>query len=328
MRRIRSIIPALFLCLLGGAVAAQDIPDTFEHPMVTRYPGQDIRWQTIENNRPYRVAVGAVTGYRSIDDWIDTDGRVTRTFYRYQGTDRDYSEIYLNYREAFAAQGFEFLGEGLFDDRRGTDVGTRQWLDVYLAENPFTAAGEVGTMAAGTSSAGGAGSFVAQRDRAAGLVYVVVTVEQHAEDYVGTLIDIIEVAPAETGLVTVDAEAIGRDIAEKGRVVLDGLFFDVDSATLQPRSEAALASIASYLQAHPDRGFHVVGHTDATGGFAYNMDLSAARAASVVAALATSHGIASDRLTAHGVGPLVPVFSNVSDAGRDRNRRVELVENP
>jgi len=104
MRWVRNIIPALILCLVGGAGAAQDIPDAVEHPMVTRYPGQDIRWQTIENHRPYRLAVGAVTGYRAIDDWIDTEGRVTRTFYRYQGTDRDYSEIYLNYRDAFAAE--------------------------------------------------------------------------------------------------------------------------------------------------------------------------------------------------------------------------------
>jgi outer membrane protein OmpA-like peptidoglycan-associated protein len=183
-------------------------------------------------------------------------------------------------------------------------------------------------MAAGTSSAGGAGSFVAYRDRAAGPVYVVVTVEQHAEDYVGTLIDIVEVDRAETGLVSVDAEAIGRDLTEKGRVVLDGILFDFDSATLQPASAEALAAIAEYLGANPGQDFYVVGHTDATGSFDYNRDLSAARAQAVVDALARDYGIDAGRLAAHGVGPLVPVFSNVSDAGRDRNRRVELVERP
>jgi len=327
----RGVAPlfALFLLALSPAAApAQDVAGVVEHPMVTRYPGQQIRWQTIENFRPYRIPIGPVTGFRTIDDWADLEGRVTRTFYAREGTDRGYDEVFLNFRDAFAAEGFEILAQGMSPTRGGTDVGSRQWLGIYLIENPFTAPGEVGTIAAGTASQGGAGVFVARRDRAAGPVWVVVTVEQHAEDYVGTLIDIVEVDTAETGLVAVDAEAIGRDLTEKGRVVLDGIYFDFDSATLQPQSAIALAAVAEYLAAHPDLVFYVVGHTDARGGFDYNTRLSQQRAAAVVAALARDHGVAAERLEAHGVGPLVPVFSNVSDAGRERNRRVELVERP
>lgn len=320
-------VAALALGLTTPAVA-QDIGGVIEHPMVERYPGSDIRWQTIENYRPFRIAVGPVTGYRSIDDWIDTEGRVTRTFYRYQGTDRAYSEIYLNYLQAFRDEGFEILAEGMFDDRRGTDVGARQWADVYFAENPYGTQGEVVSIGSGTSTQGGAGAFIARTDRAAGEVYVVVNVEQHAEDSVGALIDIVEVDRAELGLVVVDAEAIGRDLEEKGRVVLDGILFEFDSAVLQAASDAALEAVATHLRAHPDDSFYVVGHTDAKGSFDYNSRLSAERATSVVEALVTRYGIARERLTPHGVGPLVPVFSNVSDAGRDRNRRVELVERP
>jgi outer membrane protein OmpA-like peptidoglycan-associated protein len=155
---------------------------------------------------------------------------------------------------------------------------------------------------------------------------VVVTVEQHAEDYIGTLVDIVEVERAETGLVAVDPEAIGRDLEEKGRVVLDGLYFDFDSPTLQPRSAEALGNIAGYLDANPERTFYVVGHTDSRGSLGYNRELSQARAQAVVDALVNDHGIARERLDAAGVGPLVPVFSNADDAGRERNRRVELVE--
>jgi outer membrane protein OmpA-like peptidoglycan-associated protein len=72
----------------------------------------------------------------------------------------------------------------------------------------------------------------------------------------------------------------------------------------------------------------VVGHTDATGGVDYTRALSQARAAAVVEALATQHGTARERLSAHGVGPIVPVFSNASEDGRGQNRRVELVERP
>lgn len=323
----RILTATILLCLTLSA-SAQDMDGALEHPLVTRFPGTDLTWQTIETFRPYRIPTGPVTGYRTIGDWVDIEGRVTRSFYRYDGTERDANEIYLNFRNAFADEGFEFLGEGISDDRKGTEIGTGQWLTVYLNENPFTAPGDATTMSAGTSSAGGAGSFVATKDRAAGRIYIVLTVEQHSEDMVGTLIDIVEVAPPEIGLVSVDAEAIGRDLAEKGRVVLDGITFEFDSARLTSESDTALAAVNTHLVAFPDQSFFVVGHTDAVGRFDYNRDLSEARAAAVVAALVDRFGIARARLIPHGVGPLVPVFSNASDAGRDRNRRVELVERP
>ena len=60
--------------------------------------------------------------------------------------------------------------------------------------------------------------------------------------------------------------------------------------------------------------------------FAYNRKLSADRAMAVADALKRDFGIASERLEPHGVGPLVPVFANSTDAGREKNRRVELVQ--
>jgi len=56
------------------------------------------------------------------------------------------------------------------------------------------------------------------------------------------------------------------------------------------------------------------------------VDLSNRRAAAVVEALVTNHGISGERLTPRGVGPLAPIGSNDTDAGRALNRRVELVK--
>ena len=170
-------------------------------------------------------------------------------------------------------------------------------------------------MTSGTSSQGGAGAIVARKERAAGTAYVVINVEQHSADYVGALLDIVEVAAVESGLVAIDAEAIGRDLTEKGRVVLDGILFEFDKATLKAESNTALEAIAQYLKANPTKGFFVVGHTDAVGRFAYNQQLSADRAKAVVEALTTNYGVAAGRLEAHGVGPLVPVFSTVRMPG-------------
>lgn len=326
IERILSIGIAFVLAFATTTTKAQDIESAVEHPMIERYPGQVIAWQHIENYQPYNVAVGPVVGYRAIADWIETEGRLTRTFYKYEGEDRTFSEIYKNYLDALKAEGFLILGEGLSADRRGTAVGSRQWMEVTFRTNPATKPGAVGTMFSGTSSSGGAGAIVASKERAAGTAYVVVYVEQHSKSYVGTLVDIVEVEAAETGLVVVDAEAIGSDIDEYGRVVLDGVVFDFDRATLRSESKAALDAIAEYLVANPDKNFYVVGHTDSKGTFAYNSKLSADRAHSVANALMNDYGVASDRLQPHGVGPLLPVFSNISENGRDKNRRVELVE--
>ena len=326
LKLIETVIAGWIFVLVSVAASAQDIEGVIEHPMIERYPGQVIAWQHIENYQPYKVAIGPVTGYRAIADWIETEGRVTRTFYKYEGSDRTYSEVYKNYLDALEAEDFEILGKGTSADRKGVAVGSRQWMEVTFKANPATKPGAVGTMFSGTSSSGGAGAIVAKKERAAGTAYVVVYVEQHSKNYVGTLIDIVEVEAAETGLVVVDAEAMGSDIAEYGRVVLDGIVFDFDKATLKAESKAALDAIAEYLKANPDKHFYVVGHTDSKGTFAYNSKLSSDRARAVADALKQDYMIASDRLQPHGVGPLVPVFSNSSDNGREKNRRVELVE--
>ena len=110
-------VAAVNLVLMTTAAMAQDIDGIVEHPMIERYPGQVIAWQHIENYQPYKVAVGPVSGYRAIADWIETEGRVTRTFYKYEGENRSYSEVYKNYLDALKAEGFEILGEGISADR-------------------------------------------------------------------------------------------------------------------------------------------------------------------------------------------------------------------
>ncbi len=317
----------LTVIFLPRPAEGQDIEGSHDHPALTRYPGSTIPWYEVDNYRPYRVATGPVTGYRQIDNWIDTEGRVTRIYYALDGSDRTYNEVYLNYKKAVEKAGFEILGAGLHDaSARSGDVGSRRWQAVFFDANPFTKPGRVGEMTSGSATSGGRGSIVATKDRAAGRIYLAISVYQYSDQTVGTLVDIVEVESAETGLVAIDAEAIGAGIEEQGRVVLDGVLFDFDKATLQAASTAALEQIAAYLKANTDRSFFVVGHTDSKGTFAYNQALSTDRARAVVDALAREFGVERSRLEPYGVGPLAPVFSNASESGRDRNRRVELVE--
>ena len=74
------------------------------------------------------------------------------------------------------------------------------------------------------------------------------------------------------------------------------------------------------------RNSSVRGPLQAVGAIDANMRLSQARAEAVVAALTTTHKIAAARLKGYGVGPLAPVASNAAEEGREKNRRVELVQ--
>ncbi len=124
---------------------------------------------------------------------------------------------------------------------------------------------------------------------------------------------------------TATAGALAEGLQASGHAVLSGIHFDLDSDRLRPESDTALGEAAKLLAGEPELRLWVVGHTDATGSFEHNLDLSRRRARAVVRALVERFGVAAERLEAHGVGPLAPVVSNATESGRALNRRVELV---
>jgi outer membrane protein OmpA-like peptidoglycan-associated protein len=115
-------------------------------------------------------------------------------------------------------------------------------------------------------------------------------------------------------------------LLDAGRAVpLDDLVFPSGTATLAPGTYTSLAALAEWLRSHPDATVAFVGHTDASGSLAANTALSKKRASAVRDVLIADYGIAPDRLSAEGVGPLSPRADNTSDAGRQKNRRVEVI---
>jgi outer membrane protein OmpA-like peptidoglycan-associated protein len=135
---------------------------------------------------------------------------------------------------------------------------------------------------------------------------------------------VIRVAGMEQSVV-VSSEQIARAMGDEGKVVLYGIYFDTDKATLKSESTPTLAEMAKWLKANASAKVFVVGHTDMQGSVERNQKLSRDRAASVIAALTKEYGIQADRLAADGVGPLAPVASNAGEGGRAKNRRVEMV---
>jgi outer membrane protein OmpA-like peptidoglycan-associated protein len=110
-------------------------------------------------------------------------------------------------------------------------------------------------------------------------------------------------------------------------VTLPGLFFDSGKSVLKPGARNTLAKIADQLRMNPDARIEIEGHTDSVGTDALNQKLSEKRAAAVRDYLA-SRGIPGTRITMAGLGEGSPVASNDTAAGRQQNRRVELVISP
>lgn len=313
----------LVACVQVAGAWGADAPGTADHPLITRYPGSEITWQDVTEFQNYQAPVGKVTGYRHVDEWVEISGKITRTNYGLDG-DRSYVEVYENYKSALEKAGFSMLAAGDAPSRKGDGPASLQFLEAFFRENPIP--GGVSRVTAGSATSGGAAYLAAQLNRPEGRVMVVLTVAQYREDRVETLVDIIEEQAMEDDLVFVDAEAMSKDIQSFGKVVLYGIHFDHDKATIKEESLPAVAEIATLLGNEPDLSVYVVGHTDSAGSLDYNLRLSQERAASVVKTLTEEHGIAADRLEAHGVGPLVPVAANSDDENKARNRRVELVE--
>lgn len=105
------------------------------------------------------------------------------------------------------------------------------------------------------------------------------------------------------------------------------VLFATGSADLRPDLTADLRAVAANLIDYPASRIEVIGHTDNVGSAALNQDLSQRRAASVANVL-VNNGVPAGRVATMGRGEDAPIASNLSDAGRAQNRRVEIIIRP
>lgn len=141
-----------------------------------------------------------------------------------------------------------------------------------------------------------------------------------------------EEARMQADFATERAEQLQQELAnlkaeqtERGLVLtLGDVLFDTDEARLKPGANSTIQRLAEFLGEYPDRRLLIEGHTDSRGTDEYNRDLSLRRADAVRTALMAA-GVGSDRLKAQGLGEQFPVASNETAAGRQENRRVDII---
>lgn len=310
-------IALLLSGITGGTTAyAADVAGSKDHPLISRYEGSDIFQYKADAFDEYPLFINEISHHKGIEGqpesvmWLE--GRLTKFLYL-NPPNRSSLEVFRNYETALKDSGFETI----FTCKKTTCGGHQfnramngyLWLTSddqrYLAAKLTRDEGDVYVSLYVTPSGAGGGP---EKGR------------------VLTQLHVIEMEPMQENMVIVDADAMAKGIGEEGKIALYGILFDTDKATIKPDSEPTLKQISALLNADDDLKIIIVGHTDNQGELAYNKDLSTRRAKAVEATLISDYGIAKDRLSAWGVGYLSPVASNRNEAGRTKNRRVELVE--
>jgi outer membrane protein OmpA-like peptidoglycan-associated protein len=115
-----------------------------------------------------------------------------------------------------------------------------------------------------------------------------------------------------------------RDSARGLIVNMSDVLFDTGKYTLRPAAREKLAKVAGIVLAHPGLKLEVEGHTDSVGSDDYNQKLSENRAKAVEDFL-TKQGVKEEAISSKGFGESNPVADNANAAGRQKNRRVEMV---
>ena len=317
-------LPAISTSTLGQE---NDSPGTADHPLVSRYKGSFIDGQQVLDFSDYTLPLGPAVkdanGQPTPSEKLSLEGRITRTVYR-GPRERSTLEIQRNYQSALESAGFEVLFSC-----GGSECGKLfHWIFYH----------EMGQRISSTKTAKSAFDipqdlrYLAAKGSAGGrTVHVSVLIAFDAGfselcKQPVTLLEVIESEEMDTGMVTIDAEAMAKGIDATGHIAIYGVYFDTNSANIKAESAATLSEISKLLNDRPSLKLLVVGHTDNQGDYDYNMGLSGRRSEAVVRSLTGDYGIDVSRLRSAGVGYLAPVASNDTTAGREKNRRVELVK--
>ena len=255
---------------------------------------------------------------------VVTEGMLDQTAWHVGAPGLTTLQLLAPLRAQLAAAGFTILFEcetdacGGFDFRYGLQVLPEPAMHVDLGDFRFLAARRDGAGAAEHVS------LLVSRSASRGYVQITRTgPDPGASPTVAALPATL--APDAPPLSAAAQQGPGPLLQSQGHAGLEGLAFAPGSATLTGEDFPDLAALAEWLELTPSARVVLVGHTDASGQLASNIALSRERAMSVRRVLIDRFGVPANRVSAEGVGPLSPRASNLTEEGRTRNRRVEVI---
>lgn len=294
----------------GGLTKTEALSDeekAKDHPMLTRYPGADLEYVRKTDTETVEIPFAKNAASQTP---LKLTGDLYRHLYEIDNTST--LKVYENYKAALTKGGFSFLSQCELtqcgDDEDTKELGGKISINKNVYNNyrnPYY--------------------LLAKKAISDRNVYIALFIGAY-ETEVAVQQVILEEKSVQTGLITVNADELKQQIETDGKALIYGIYFDTGKASIKPESKPTLDAIAELLKKNPLLLLYVVGHTDDTGTVAANLELSKQRAKSVVDALTSGYQIAANRLQAEGVGPYAPASNNTTDAGKQKNRRVELVK--
>ncbi|WP_341675477.1 OmpA family protein [Niveibacterium sp. SC-1] len=300
---------ALALAVTAGAMFPQmATAETGEdHPEVARFPGAVIKDYDFREYEEAQLILSTPKDGKDgvvADKLLPVEGRVTYIHYE---TPRTTSalQVFRNYQSSLKRSGFKEL----FVCERpcgGRNLSAYRSLmksrDLYL------------------NGSKDAQYIAAQR----GNTYVSMWVDEMGEPNVFLFV-VEKQALDENRMGVTGASPMAKALNDAGKVDVYGFRFDTGKAVLRSESKATLGELATVLNDNPSLKIEIIGHTDNVGDETANQTLSEARAQAVAAALGEQHGIDAGRLAVSGQGASQPLADNKNEAGRAKNRRVEIV---
>jgi len=309
MQRFKITLTGLLFIAFIAPVFAADVAGSADYPDIGRFKGSEIRFYQDENYGQTVYATGPVLkDSDAANTALTVEGKITRIFYRVpKGISA--LEVFRNFEARSKDANFEILFSGGPAEIKDYPFKYKHPVEILREER----------------LGNGIHYFVAMKEASGAKIYLSALVAPHSGGD-GVRVGLIATQTKTMEMQMVDAKKMQLSIEETGRVALYGIYFDHDSATIKPDSKLTLDEITKLLKAQSALKIIVVGHTDYVGGYDYNMGLSKRRAKSVMDALVGDYGIAAARVKSDGVGYLAPEATNLTDAGRALNRRVELVQ--
>ncbi len=291
---IRFMLLALCTLLLSSITLAEwnepNVAGAKEHPLLKFYPESSVYEYDYKEFDSAPIIVSYTKGAEEPAKVEAIEGKVTKYSY-YHKPNTSALEIVRQYEGALQKVGFVTIIAG--KEIPGTDCNTGETI----------------------------GSFRLDKN---GKPAAYVMVHGGLNDSPQSTVVIVEVKQMEQKL-EADAGAMFDELTKSGRVSVYGINFERSKALITPDSEKVLGEVKKLIAAHPELKLKVEGHTDNVGDPKANQKLSEERAAAVKDWL-VKNGAKGENLSTAGFGSSKPLGENNTEAGKAKNRRVELVK--
>ena len=316
--KILSIFITLLICFNPViSIAQSDVDGAGDHPLIERVSGSYIfTFQESEYERiQFPTGPASSDGFESYET---KEGRYLQYTYRFEDDEVSTMRVKSSYRNALEKSGFEILYLG-----SGDELGYRNGVGFFIQGN-YDRPDRRCCNAGRNSDI----RYLTAQSPDGSVMMSMLTFRAQLGMGTVALVDVITTDVMETGMDhrPLTSDEMGSGLEQHGKVAIQNILFEVNSSEILPESAEALETISNLMNEREHLQLLVVGHTDNTGDFDYNLGLSMERAKSVVQFLNREHGIPESRLQAAGAGMMAPITTNRTEEGRALNRRVELVE--